>query len=134
MCEVLRVHDNIFLALGNEGESNEVCDGWQNAQLVLPSDLLPESATRFGPMHMERIHEFCTRLGDASEDTDGQLEETVVVVCAGGSDAESITDASMLVGSFFILWRGLSVQAVVEAFEHVNDQFVAYPNPEISTA
>jgi hypothetical protein len=93
----------------------------------LPSDLLPESATRFGPMHMERIHEFCTRLGDASEDTDGQ--ETVVVVCAGGSDAETITDASMLVGSFLILWRGLSVQAVVEAFEPLNDQFVAYPNP-----
>ncbi len=72
-------------------------------------------------MTIERIHEFCNRLGNASEIVADQ--DTIAVVCAGGSDVNTITDSVVLVGSFLILRRGLSVLAVVEAFQLLNQRF-----------
>jgi hypothetical protein len=121
MCDVLRVHSNVLLSLGNQEQSREACRSWQNVRLVVPSGLLPGSATRNGPMTIERIHEFCNRLGNASEIVADQ--DTIAVVCAGGSDVNTITDSVVLVGSFLILRRGLSVLAVVEAFQLLNQRF-----------
>jgi hypothetical protein len=121
MCDVLRVHTNVFLALGDLEQSREACDTWENVRLVVPTGLLPESAAHFGPIHIKRIHDFCNHLGNASEQINGQ--DTIAVVCAGGSNLNAVTYSVVLIGSFLILWRGLSVQAVIAAFQPLNQRF-----------
>ena len=119
MCEILCVHKNIFLALGSREQTSEACASWHNLRLVSPGKQMVGTTTRFGPMHIERIHEFCNRLGNSSESIDDQ--DAIAVVYTGSTNLCTVTESVVLVGSFLITWRGLSIQTVVEAFQQLND-------------
>ena len=72
---------------------------------------------------MQLIDEFCTRLGLACERR--REDQTCIVILAASDDAKAMTVASMLLGSFLILRRGLPVRAVFKAFQDagLSDRF-----------
>ena len=83
----------------------------------------PSQADQGVVCQMQAIEEFCTRLGLACESR--REDQTCMVILAESNDAKAMTVASMLLGSFLILRRGLSVSAVSKAFQDagLSDRF-----------
>ncbi len=90
---------------------------------------------------MQLIEEFCTRLSLAFEKRDGEKNKRRIGILsqANKNKSQAITSASMLLGSFLILRRGFTMDAVMAAFQDLSDQFVPitclfHPEDEIHPA
>ena len=107
----VRIEDDLILSLRSELQDG-LASEWGYVAV--------NASASAGPMLM--IDEFLTRLSLACEKRD--KNQKYIVISTGNDDAQAITTASMLLGSFLILRRGHSVDAVFEVFQAVCEKFV----------
>jgi hypothetical protein len=69
-----------------------------------------------------QIDDFCKRLGLACDSRDEN--QSHVFILTGNNNDQAITTASMLLGAFLVLRRGLTVKTVMAAFHEIKDRFV----------
>jgi hypothetical protein len=115
---VLQVDDDLFLALKPEQHVKQAF----SSKLAPDAYLAVETSVTTAARTMQLIDEFCTRLSVAYESRDKNKKR--VLILTGNNDDEAVTTASMLLGSFLILQRGLAVGAVMTAFHALRGRFV----------
>jgi hypothetical protein len=117
MCAV-HIEDEYWIAMKCEVHEEKILsDGLASDAFIA----VEASMNKDGGL-MQLIHEFCTRLSLACESRD--QNQNHVLIMTDNFDDMAITTASMFLGSFLILRRGLSVAAVQAAFHSLSDRLV----------
>jgi hypothetical protein len=120
----LQIDDDLILALKSELHVRRSFSGGLAAEAYVVVEATVTAGA--GPL-LQLIDEFCTRLSLACESR--EKNQQYVVILPGNTDDTAITTASMLLGSFLILHRGHSVDAVLAAFQDLSHRFVPLTCP-----
>ena len=114
----LQIADGLILALKPDQHVRQCFPDWVAAIAV-------EASVAHGANPIQQIEDFCTRLSLACEASNH------VMILTGANEDMDITVASLLLGSFLILRRGLSVGTVLETFRDSGliDLFVPLSTP-----
>ena len=114
----VRIANEFWLALRSELHTRHTLSD----ELASDTYLVFDASVTTHACPVQDVDEFCTRLSLACDSRHSSQQH--VLILTENTDDSAFTSASMFLGSFLILRRGLAVSDVLAAFQDVCDLFV----------
>ena len=114
------IHKNIYLSFVSESQSKANALTWtEYRSLFVSAQVSAEEEVSDDSIDLSVIQDFCNRLETTNSDC--QLPTDRIVICPATEDTKSISIACTLLGAYLI-WNGsMTLEAVVDAFQGLDD-------------